>query len=1160
MPVRFVLGRAGTGKTRHCLDAILAQLDDPDHTQRLMLLVPEQASFQMERALALRAPHRGYWRAEVLSFSRLARRLFNETGAEPDTLRGSARAMVLRSVLADPTGPARTFGKAADRAGLLTELGRFIEMLLAEAVTPAQLHEAAATFNDKPSRRRVESLAAIAQAYLDRLGPDRVDPAQRLAAVRERLGRTRWLPGALIWVDGFAGFTGQELETLVALARHACRVTIALLVDPAAPAVQNPTILPDPLNLFARVEHTYQHLLRRCAEVGVTVEPALALCPRTVPRFAAAPRLARLEAALAEPLTAVSVLRRRDESVLLQQHEATTSPATTSPAATSAGRQVRILECSTHDDELRAAARYIREQIRTSAGQLRPRDFALIGRDLTPFVQRIERVFAEYGLPCFLDRRRSTATHALSRFVDALLDVLESDFAPRATLRWLRCDMLPISRRCAERLQNCIVADQPGGLAAWQRERWVSDALRFLPDGERLQLDDERRRLLAAVDALLEARVGGVQTGRAWSRALHEVLVALEVPERIESWIAAARENADWETAEVHRLAWDALCRTCEDAHDALADQPLTLSQFAAMLRAALRAETIGLAPPTLDQVLISSIERSRHPEIKCAWIFAFNEGVFPAVPGEDPLLTDERRQMLVHAGLPALPPRRDQSFAERMLAYIALTRPAQELVISYATTGDDGSPRAPSPLLDDVRQALPDLQIESVAADQPPVCLDEFARQLTRSRQAGGARRTRCEHLLTELCQNADISPRLDWLLRGHDYHNQTGAPVDLVEQGTNEQPVAWFGSITQVECYMACPFKYLARYALRLRPPPGPALRMRDLGREAHEILAETVKRAMGSGAVRDLSDEDWRTSLKRAITELSAKLTPIGGHRRPQDLFASEVLHELLEPLVLAHATRWRRGGCAPVACERRFGSADDPESFSALQIPIAGGRCIALRGIIDRIDACQHDGGRFWLIYDYKSSPQGLKSAFLTGARLQLYAYAAAAMQAESDMRLGGVFIAPLYADTREIEMPGGGEDEPGLLMAMFRPRGLFDESLARVLDPALGTGKSPVAAMQLTKKGDFHKWSDARPRGELESRIELARRTIAQSAAGIVEGRAEVAPLVEGRTLACRTCEYGAVCRFEPVFNRPRVAETTLPRVEDVTRGGPGEAE
>ena len=206
MPVTFILGRAGTGKTRHCLDALLNELDRSDESRRLLLLVPEQASFQMERNLVTRAARHGCWRAEVLSFSRLARRVFDESGRPPNVLRPTARALALRAVAEQAGGALRAFGASAGTAGFYAQLDRLVEELLAENVTPAQITEAAGRLPDASARRRVAALAEVYSRYLDWLEPQRLDPAQRLAALRERLTGSTWLPDALVWVDGFAGF------------------------------------------------------------------------------------------------------------------------------------------------------------------------------------------------------------------------------------------------------------------------------------------------------------------------------------------------------------------------------------------------------------------------------------------------------------------------------------------------------------------------------------------------------------------------------------------------------------------------------------------------------------------------------------------------------------------------------------------------------------------------------------------------------------------------------------------------------------------------------------------------------------------------------------------------------------------------------------------
>ena len=56
MGVRFIIGRAGTGKTRHCFDAIVAGLRaDPLAVAPIYWILPKQATFSAERELTTRS-------------------------------------------------------------------------------------------------------------------------------------------------------------------------------------------------------------------------------------------------------------------------------------------------------------------------------------------------------------------------------------------------------------------------------------------------------------------------------------------------------------------------------------------------------------------------------------------------------------------------------------------------------------------------------------------------------------------------------------------------------------------------------------------------------------------------------------------------------------------------------------------------------------------------------------------------------------------------------------------------------------------------------------------------------------------------------------------------------------------------------------------------
>ncbi|HQL53477.1 MAG TPA: exodeoxyribonuclease V subunit gamma [Phycisphaerae bacterium] len=1124
MAVTFILGRAGSGKTHHCIQALLRALAAPAETRRLILLVPEQASFQMERTLATQTPAGGYCRAEVLSFSRLARRVLGQTGAEPTILSGDARRLALRRVVAQAGPQLQVLRRAAQTQGFVTQLDRLIEELLREDVTPTALHDAAAQLADAAAARKIQEIARLYRDYLAWLGPERFDPASRLALLRARLAELDWLPSASIWVDGFAGFTGQELQTLVELAGRARDMHIALLLDPAAPAVQNPRQPPDPLGLFQRTEATYQRLHALLAEAGIVVQPPVTLPPTPAPRFRANPALAALEHGLATPE---------------KEHRAQVAPG-----------GVRLIECPTQRAELRAAARWIRTMIADAGGALHYRDFAVIARDLTPLAETVAEVFAEYEIPYFLDCRRAMRAHPLSRLLPALLDAVTTDFSVEALTRLLRTRLLPLSRDEAEQLENLIVNTSISGLTAWRRPEWELERV-----GQTVAAcAPQRARIVAALEPLVTLGQAKDATGAAWAPALYQALVALGVPQRIEQWIQEARAGQHWESLETHRLAWSALCGVLDDLHAVLGDTPLSAADVTAILGTTLSELTLGLAPPTIDQVLVSSIERSRHPDIQHAWVVAFNEGIFPPRPPDDLLLSAAERIALQAAHLPAPASHRDDALGERLLAYIALTRPSQSLTISYATAADDGSELMPSPLLADVRQALPGLAATPTAQHEPPVCVGELAREYLAVHRDASQQRAALRY--ERLCEHVQALPALAgplaWLLGGRDYDNRP-APLGNFRRPKNAaENVIWDGSPSEVETYLACPFKHFARHGLRLDAARGPRPLRWDLGDIAHEILARVTQRGRDEpGGARNVSDERWQQLLTEALDEQQRKSPADQAARRPDLVFMRDVLAGFLRDVVAAHAARWQRGQFEPLRCEWGFAPQAAPQTLRALELALPDGQRVHLHGKIDRVDAC-HTGKDTWLlVYDYKSARvDPLRGTFLTGQRLQLLIYLLAvreAHRADPHLRLAGVMLAPLYPTLKALENKyASAAPRADQLMYLFRPRGVLDEAVAPLLDRQLGTTPSPVAALQLRKDGGFHAHSDTVSADRLAAYLDLAARTVLYAAEGVGRGGIDIAPLVEKRTLACRACDFADVCRFDRLYNTPRAAETALP--------------
>lgn len=1155
MAVTFVLGRAGSGKTRYCLDALARELAREDDARRLLLIVPEQAAFQMERELACRVPRGGYWRAEVVSFSRLAQRIFNEIGFETEMLRPSARRLALRTVLERSAAAARVFGSSAETPGFLARLDRLIEELMLETIRPEDLERSGTRSNDSELGDRARALATIYKSYLHWLGNERLDPAQRQAALRERLEAVPGLDETSIWVDGFAGFTGEELETLTALGSRARDLSLTHLLDPDAPAARDANQPPNPLDLFYRTETTYRQIRRRFQTAGIRVHAVKELGGTIMPRFRESPALGELERRLALR-SPVSVLRRGDEDAGRDCRRADSVSSAAKPGRIAAEnwQAVRVIECATHLDEIRAAAHYIRETVRQEAGALRYRDLALIARDLSPLADAIADVFTEYDIPHFIDRRRSLASHALVRFTRALFETLTGDFRISATSRWLQCDLLPLDREQAETLENLIVENEIQGLELWRRANWEYEWQPQCPPEKLRELHERRSSIVAALEPLIDAAQSrpGV-TGAEWAQRLYAVFKSLGIPERLRSWSAEARGQGRLEVAEMHRLAWESWCELLEDLHAVHDSQVLDADAAASLLGAALDEMTVGLAPPTLDQVLISSIERSRHPDIKYAWIMAFNEGIFPAQPGEDHLLTSRDRERLAESGLSTLRSRREEVFAERLLAYIALTRPSLGLTISYAAVNANGDPLGPSTLLSEILELVPEVSAARLMERDPlPTCTTEFARNYLEAKSAGGAEFTKYRRLRAALKEDLLISAELERLLRGIDYRNAPMPIPGYARSAHDPGDAAWSGSPTQLDCYIQCPFKHFAQYALRLNPRRRESSEAPVLGRRAHAILAQVVEKAIGEEAdVRAIGDEEWLTRLEQACRQIDAETKGDLASRRPRQAFFSEAQLTFLREGLLAQAARWRRGDFRPLACERVFRPAA-PNALNALSVSIEGGRMASLHGFIDRLDECDANQARYLVVFDYKTTVPSTGGQCLTQARLQALTYLLAVEQAfasRGGSRPAGVFFVPLYPKTDELKSAGAGRRPPEIeRMMLYRPRGWFDEAVAARLDRELGQEPSPVAAMKLRKDGEFDRRlsRDVLPSAELHALLRQAEQTILYGVESMSRGVIDVAPLLEAKRLACLSCDYASLCRYESAFNRPRRAETTLP--------------
>lgn len=1136
MSIRFVIGRAGSGKSFHCLEAIRAELrrgavDGP----RLIFLVPEQASQQMERDLLVGGGIEASHRAEVLSFERLSRRVLESSGREgPRTLSDSARAMVLRHLLVRHADRLRYYRRPERWSGAAAKLSQTLAELIQEGIEPESLATAPPeAFRDAPARAaKLADLALLYAEYRRFLQSGFLDPSQCLAVARSSLDRCDWIRGANIWVDGFASMSEEETATLIALAKLAARMEITAMVDSDA---SNP--------LFAKPRRTLEDLERAFVTAGLSIASPSMLPAAPSPRFRTRPALAELERGWA---TLANVATKSSVSDGLE-----------------------LVELPSRRVEVEYAVSRIWQWACDDGAPYRYRDLAIIVRDIEPYHALLTAALESRGIPYFMDRRRPLTHHPLVELIRALVAVVAEDFSLESVRLLLKSGLFPLDDVAADELENYLLAHGIAGSKAWTGADWTFKRRNEItrargeetaPETELLQrVNGSRRRVLDQLEPWVRgAATNPSQSGGAWAAAIREAIGRFRVDEHLARWTDDAERDGRPVEAEEHRQAWGEVFSFLDDLALAFADTPLTIDELAGVLDAGLSGLTAGLAPPTLDQLLVSAIERSRHPDIKAAVILGFNDGLFPARPVEDAILNDDDRARLRSAGFRLTPPAREAVLDEPLLAYIALTRPSEHLVVTYATTDDNGKALAPSPYVRTLLDAATGLTFRR---ESDPL----------RSRQTW------------DLLSSSDLRGRLAWEFRtrpprDHDDVAVRGRWNELYDairgdistqrafsrafEGSVESPSARLSaesvrrlwgdslrtSVSRLETQAACPFRHFAQYTLGLVERQEAPIEPVDTGQVHHAILEDFVSQMSANGLHwSDLRDEGDVVGRLGASCDRVAAMLPAGGVLT--DARNAAILRRSARSLATilgAQHRFWRQCAATPRGVELAFGF-EQPGSLPALEIRTPKNRTVRLRGKIDRVDIIPTASEPLAVLLDYKRPKE--KTLNLPrvhhGLSLQLLSYWLVLAEhggqfGEQRVRPAAALYVPLGARITKIDGPSETEDSDAADTGKLR--GILDDAFVDDIEPDAPQGTSPVLGVFRKKDGSLGNLarSDAIPQDAVGTLLSLVRTRIGELADAVLDGDAAVSPYRLGNESACTWCEMPAACRIDPGHTKPRI--------------------
>lgn len=1115
MSLRFIYGRAGSGKSHFCLKQIKQKIDN-GVSAPLILIVPEQFSFQSEKNLLTTVGESGIIKAEVLSFRRMAFHVFNEVGGLTlKHMNASGRSMLIYNIIQENSDKLKIFTKAAKRQGFATIISDMITEFKRYNITPQLLSDCSCNIEEETLKNKLEDLSLIFGEFEQRLHKGYIDSEDDLTILTQKIELSHQFDGAYIWVDEFASFTPQEYEVLKKLFIKAKEITITLCAD-------NLKNEQDGSELFYPTLKTEQRLLKIIEEGNIKYEKPLFLDFEPPIRFAASSELAHLE--------------KNIFSYPFKEYKGETT-------------DISIYKALNKYTEIEETARDIVRLCRDE--KLRYKDIAVISGNLDGYQKLISAIFSQYEIPYFIDKKREISSNPLIILIISAVEILAKNWPYEAVFRYLKTGLIDIRPDEVDLIENFVLSTGIRGKRWTQEENWEISSSGFetyegKSEYDLTSIDKINRARIKIISPLikLNGSIQGKKTARQMCEALYNFLCELNVPEKLEKWIMDFKKTKQVELADEYSKIWNIIIDVMDQIVEVIGEQVISSDQFEKILLTGFGEYEIGLIPPALDQVLVGSIQRLRSHDISYLYIVGVNDGIFPSPQSDEGMLTDSDRFAIQETGLEIAKDTRSKAFEAEFLVYSTMTKASKYMRLSFPLGDIDGKTMRPSIIISRLKKIFPGIKQES--------SINESLKKDGDISKVAGPKGTFNE-LISQLRKKSDgeiLSPiwlevyrwyskdpswqrTLKTVMEGFSYTNS-------IEYLSSSKVKKLYGknmniSVSRLEKFAQCPFEYFMQYGMKARERKVYKLSAPDIGTFMHVVLSNFSNMLVDKKISWDDIDGSFAQEEISKIIDKQLTDSPIFSSNA-RYMHMTQNMKRILKRSVYLIAEHIKRGGFKPLGYEMGFGSG---AAFPPISVKLSGTDTVNLVGRIDRVDLYSRENETYIRIVDYKSSAKDLKlSDVYYGFQLQLLVYLDAIMQEigiseDTKSMPGGILYFriddPIVRATNDMT----DEDIEVFIKKALKMKGLLieDQSIIKEMDREI-SGRSDIIPAALKNDGSFMSASQIATIEQFDILRKYVRKAISSTCEKILGGDIEISPYKKGQTSSCTYCSYSSVCQFD----------------------------
>ena len=1114
MSLRFCFGPSGSGKSHRIYEEIMQRAAE-EPGRNFLIIVPDQFTMQTQKDLVMRSDRDGILNIDVLSFDRLSHRILEEVGTkEMPVLDDTGKSLVLQKVAADLKEQLPAMGSLLHKQGYIHEVKSAISEFMQYGISTQDMDKLITSAQKRGAlAMKLKDLKTLYRGFQDYIRDHFITTEETLDVLRRSLSKSKILKGSVVVFDGFTGFTPIQNRLIQELMRVCAETIVTVTIGVG----EDPYKMDGEQKLFHLSKKTVADLEKLAAEAEV--ERGEDLFVKGGPnRFAKAPALHYLEQ---------NLFRYQYEPYAGEQQE------------------IHMFEALSPREEVHQTALYIRHLIREQG--MTYRDIAVVIGDLEGYASYVETEFGQLEIPCFLDRTRGIVLNPMIEYIKSALQLYIKDFSYDTVFHFLRSGMADISREEIDELENYVIRTGARGYRTYSRlfTRRTEELQGNAEGSEQAEektmerLNRIRQQFMDAVEIL---HMGSQEKAGDYVSHLYDFLEQNQVQQKLLNYQQQFEKEGDLsrarEYAQIYRLVMDLL----DQVYELLGEEEISRQEFADILEAGFGEITVGTIPQNVDRIVVGDMERTRLKQVKVLFFLGVNDGSIPKNASKGGIISDMDREFLIESGTEMAPSPRQQMYIQRLYLYLNMTKPSEQLYLSYAKVNSEGKGIRPSYLIDTVRKLFPAMSVEY---PQNRSRLEQIEGRQEGARYLAEELREYVEGTLPEeerqdfylmyRAYEADAAGR-DLLTRAAFRRYRESGLSRIVARALYGQQLE--NSVSRLETYAACACRHFLQYGLSLQEREEFGFEASDMGTVYHAVLENFAGKLAESNLTWwDFTEDFAAKAVKESVEAYAATYGETVLYSSARNEYAITRMSRILTRTVLTLQKHLKQGSFQPDDYELSFRFAEDLDS---IHVDLSEDEKMHLQGRIDRIDVSEDAEHVYVKVIDYKSGNRKFDLAALYyGLQLQLVVYMNAAMEMESrkhpDKEIVPAALLYYHIDDPTIETPVEFTDEQinEQILAKLRMNGVVnsDPEVVERLDRYM-QDKSVVIPVEKKKDGSFSARSSVLSREEMQlisSYVDAKIRSIGRE---ILDGKIAANPYEKGNEEACTYCAYKKVCGFD----------------------------